>query len=159
MRALRQTNHSSCQRRRGRQPASVARWLPRPWRGRQGLKGNPTGRHIPVTMRGRSVAVIQSENRLLPPTASFKTNAGDRLCPLSLTHAPTWLVASAGLQTLEKVSVLKVPQRPTFQSAGWPGLRVSPVVRSANAPERWVFMGNSKRWNRSEWGGLLSCGP
>lgn len=150
MRALRQTNHSSCQRRRGRQLASVARWLPRPWRGHQVAMGNPAGRHIPVIMRGRSVAVIQSENQLLPPTASFKTNAGNRLCPLSLMHAPTLLVASAGLQTLEKVSVLKAPQRPSFQSAGWPGLRVSPVVRSASAPERWVFMGNSKRRNRSE---------
>lgn len=45
------------------------------------------------------------------------------------------MVASAGLEALEKVSVLKVPQSPTFQSAGWPSLRVSPVVRSANAPE------------------------
>lgn len=45
------------------------------------------------------------------------------------------MVASAGLEALEKVSVFKVPESPTFQSAGWPGLRLSPVVRSANAPE------------------------
>lgn len=48
---------------------------------------------------------------------------------------PTSVVASAGLEALEEVSVLKVSQSPTFLSAGWPCLHGSPAVRSASALE------------------------
>lgn len=51
-----------------------------------------------------------------------------------------------GLEALKRVSVLKIPQSPTFQSAGWPGLRVSPVGRSANAPEEGFHKEQQEEW-------------
>lgn len=42
---------------------SVARWLPRPWRGHRGPVGNTAGRHMPVAMLGRSGALIRSKNQ------------------------------------------------------------------------------------------------
>lgn len=108
---LRQTDPSSCQRRRmqlGQRGTAAPQAMERPQR--------PPGqysRQIHAHVRARrSAPVVRSEHKFLPPAASFRTNALGQINPfhpLSLRCAPTLIVAAAGLGALQKVNVLKAP--------------------------------------------------
>lgn len=130
--------------------ASMAWWLPRPWRHHKGPMGNTAGRHMLTTLL--EDLRCHPEREPVTPTHSFLQDKCTRSALSSYSDACTDLrVVSAGLEALKKVSVLKIPQSPTFQSVGLarpacPARNVSPAVRSANAPEEGLHKDQQEEW-------------